>query len=143
MKKIFRTSQIKEVLGRRVYGLHMHKYGLPYNGASGTFFPKQEPDSIDLMLAAVDRYFPEIHVVSKITGGNALNRYVEGADFYDLYTGNTDPDIEFTPEILSSDYTEEEKESGRKMLEDFHNNPPDEMDVAAVNWLLQKMAKRI
>ncbi len=143
MKKIFRTSQIKDVLGRPVYGPHMHKYGLPYNGASGAFFPKQEPDSIDLMLAAVDRYFPEIHVVSILKGGNTLNRYVEDAEFYELYTGNTDPEIEFTPEILSSDYTEEEKESGRKMLEDFRNNPPDEMDVAAVNWLLQKVAKRI
>ena len=140
MKKIFRRSQIKDVLGRRVSGLQMHMYGLTYDGASGAFFPKQDPDRIDLMLAVAERYSPEIHIVSTLKDGRMLNRYVEGADLYRLYRGNTDPDIEFTTELLSSDYTEEEKESGRKMLEDFRNDPLDEM---AVNWLLQKIAKSI
>ncbi len=141
MKKIFRASQKKDVLGRQVSGRKMHIYGLPYNGASGTFFPKQDRDAIDLMLAAADHYFPEIHVTSTLQNGHMLNLYVENAELYHLYTGNTDPEIEFNTENLKSDYTEEEEEHGRRMKEQYLNEPLDAADIAAVNWLFRKFAK--
>jgi hypothetical protein len=139
MKKIFRLSQKKDVLGRRVMGPDMHKYGLPYNGATGVFFPDIEPESIDLMLAAAERYFPEIHVVSTLANGHSVNCYVEDAEKYHLYRGNTDPDIEFTTELLNSDYTEAEKEAGRKLLEHNPDEPLDPVLVAGMNWMIQKI----
>lgn len=139
MKKIFRCSQIKDVLGRQVHGLDMHKYGLTYDGALGTFFPEEDPDRIDLMLAAAERYFPEIHVTSILKDGRMLNRYVENADLYCLYRGNTDPEIEFTTEMRKSDSTEEENEQVRLFYEANKDIPPTPAEIAAVDWMLKKI----
>lgn len=84
MKKIYRASQRKHVIGPRIGGLQMHKYGLPYDGAAGHFFPNKT-DHIDLMLAAVARH-PEIHVVTFFKCGGAVNRYEpKNADVYYLF----------------------------------------------------------
>lgn len=117
----------------------MHKYGLTYDGASGTFFPNEDMDRIDLMLAAAERHFPEIHVASILENGHMINCYVENADRYRLYRGNTDPEIEFTDEFLSSDFSEEEERLAREEREKLRRVPPPPADVAAVNWMLQKL----
>lgn len=142
MKKIYRSSQERLVLGRPVYGPDRHKYGLPYDGASGHFFP-EDPDGMDLMFAAAEKYFPEIHIVSYMHNSHMYNRYVEGADFYWLYTGNTDPEIEVTPEWSDDDFTPEELAQQRKQwqddLEALRNPKPS--DIAAVKWMLENAIK--
>ncbi len=64
MKKVYRRSQIGKIVGKPVFGVHMHLYNLPYLDAGGIFCDVISPDSIDLMLAALDCHFPKIHAVS-------------------------------------------------------------------------------
>lgn len=87
MNKIYRSSQMFQFIGRPIFGLEMYKYGLPYDGAAGTFSAKNE-DHVDLMLAALERH-PEIHVVTYLKKGGCVNRYEpENAYFYCLHLGN-------------------------------------------------------
>lgn len=114
----------------------MYKYGLPYDGAAGTFFAEKH-DHVDLMLAAVERH-PEIHVVTSLKDGRILNRYEsENADYYYLHLGDADPDLEFTKEWREDDFTKEEWDRFDKMCEDFRSTPWSAQEIAAVNWAIK------
>lgn len=137
MRKRVRNSQMFRVTGRPIGGFEMYKYGLPYDGAAGTFFAKKT-EHVDLMLAAVERH-PEIHVVTYFKDGSAVNRYEpKNAYTHYLHLGNADPEIEFSKEWRADDYTDEEWERYNKRKEEFLNSPWTTEDIAAVNWMLKK-----
>ncbi len=142
MEKTYRKSQMRKVLGRSVSGLDMHLYGLPYQGAAGLFGEAFGPDSIDLMLAAVERYFPEIHVVSILKCGMVLNRFSEDASFYKLYSGDTDPDIIFTSEFSLDDFSPEEIELDNRMNKELFDSQPTNAELNAIRWGLEKARLR-
>lgn len=136
MKKIFRRSQKSKVTGRPIYGSQLHKYGLPYIGAAGTFLA-EKLDLVDLMLAAVERH-PELHIVTRLLDRRIVNRYEpENASSYHLHLGNADPEIEFTREWSADDFTEEELARHDQTREEFRNTPLSTKEIAAVNWILK------
>lgn len=55
------------------------------------------------MLAAAKAFSDIIHPTSHMKDGSILNRYTEGAWFYQLRYGNADPDIVITNEICNED----------------------------------------
>ncbi len=145
MKKIFRRSQKKDVLGRSVSGYHMHRYGLPYNGGTGGFLPKDE-DGIELMLAAAE-HFQDLHVVTIFADGSAVNRYQPEGDisaFY-LYTGNPDPEIEFSSEFSIDDWTPEQIEASQRRSRERAMTPLTfgPIETAAINWSFDRMKKKL
>lgn len=140
MKKIYRASQRHKIIGKRVSGPDRHLFGLPYDGASGVFLA-QDPDAMDLMFAAAEKYYPEIHIISMMLNGYVYNRYVEKADGYFLCRGNTDPDLEFTNEWSDDDFTPEELARNRRLWEENLKAAPTAADIAAVNWMIQKHSK--
>ena len=94
-------------------------------------------DNVDIMLAAVEKHFPTIHVATRMYDGRFINRYVEGAAlYYSLYSGNADPDIE----ILSP--TDEENQEAVTLLNECFATVFDETDRAAFEnssrWILAK-----
>lgn len=85
---------MRPVLGRKVYGLDMHKYGLPCVNMSGIIDETCNPGILDCVFAALERH-PEIHAVSYMNDRRILNRFDEKANFHLLYEGENDPEIEF------------------------------------------------
>lgn len=143
MKKVFRISQMHCVTGRPIFGDCMYKYGLPYQGAAGTFSPNDE-DSIELMLAAVDRH-PELHVVTYLKSGGVVNRMQRNnAFFYVLHLGNPDPEIEFSDEFSMNDYSPEQIKMGQEILREFNdpNRKASSQEVAAVRWMINEAVGR-
>ena len=136
MNKKVRNSQMFRVTGRPIGGFEMYKYGLPYDGAAGTFFAKKI-EHVDLMLAAVERH-PEIHVVTYFKDGSAVNRYEpKNAYTHYLHLGNADPEIEFSKDWCADDYTDEEWAEHYRLNEEFLNSPWTTEDIAAVQWILK------
>ncbi len=138
MKKVYRRSQITKIVGRPIFGMEMHKFGLPYLGAGGSFSNATGEGSIDLMLAAVDCYYPNIHTVSLMPNGTIFNRFIEGATLYRLFTGNCDPDLEFTNEFSYSDFTKEELSNLAVQRVDIASSEPTLEDQNAIPWQLKK-----
>lgn len=140
-KKIFRRSQKKDVLGRRVSGFHMYKYGLPYQNAAGHIFPR-DIDLVERMLDAVEIY-SDIHVVTSFRDGTLVNRYATGnVSSYHLYRGNADPTIEFTAEFSMDDWTAEEIAAGEKRNKEFRNRDFTPLEIAAINFGLHALLNR-
>ncbi len=141
MKKVYRRSQIEKVVGAPIMGLDMHKYGLPYDGAVGLFSNKSGPDSIDLMLAAVESYYPQIHPVSIMPNGIVHNCYKEDATCYMLFTGDCDPEIEFSNEFSLKDFPEDELIESRRINDDLWDTPPTIAELNAIQWRINKTYK--
>jgi hypothetical protein len=141
MKKTYRLSQKKDVLGYRIGGLQMHQYGMPYRNAAGHIFPN-DVDLLDLMFMAVETH-PELHVITVLKDGRTLNRYEsENANVHYLYTGNADPEIEFTTEYRLDDWTSEEREESRKYFENFRNREFSPIEAAAVNFAINAVLNK-
>lgn len=143
MKQIFRRSQMKDVIGRSIGGMKMHKYGLPYRNAAGHIFPMDQ-DAVDLMLIAIENH-PELHVVThlnKTRDYQILNRYEsEDARVHYLYTGNPDPEIVFTNEFRIDDWTEKELEAGQRWLNEVSKREYTPLEIAAVNFAVHVKIK--
>lgn len=121
----------------------MYQYGLPYDGAAGTFCPRCEED-VELMLDAVQRH-PELHVVTYFKSGHVANRFVqEDALFYLLHSGNSDPEIEFTDEWSLSDDSPEQIKMGQEILSEFRdpNGIPTASEIAAVQWIMSRTTQQ-
>ena len=139
MKKTFRSSQMKDVIGPRLHWRSMHLYGLPFRNAGGHIFPDDE-DLVDLMLIAVEKH-PELHIVTCLDengGYMTLNRYEpENAEAYYLHSGDSDPEIEFTDEVSLHDWTDEEIEEGQRRFERARNHKFTVVEMAALNFSIQ------
>lgn len=142
MKKIYRRSQKKNVIGRCICGLEMHLFGLPYRNASGMISAKDE-DLVDRMLSAADTHSSDIHVLTKLKSGWIANRYKpDGASCYYLATGNSDPEIEFSCEWLEEDWTQEELDTYAQEQENFQKNPMIKEQIAAVNFAMNAIGRK-
>ena len=144
MKKIFRSSQMKDIIGPSVHGLRMHRYGLPFRNGAGFIFPDDE-DLVDLMLIAVEKH-PELHVVTWLDETKEfkmLNRFeTENAHAYQLHTGNADPDIEFIDKVSIDDWTPEEIEGSQRRLERLLRREFTVVELAALNYSLHAKIKK-
>lgn len=143
MKKTYRRSQKKDILGHCIGGLKMYKYGLPYRNAWGHIFP-HDTDLMDLMFIAVEKH-PELHIVTRLNKAGefkTLNRYEPvNAKVHYLYTGNADPDIEFTDEFSIDDWTQEEIDAQERFLHEFRTKELSPIQVAAVNFAINAALK--
>lgn len=139
MKRKYRLSQLR-IVGKMVSGFHMHRYGLPYDGAIGAIYADKQ-DLVDLMHLALERH-PELHVVTHFNNGTAVNRYEEkNACAYFLHLGNADPEIEFSSHWSAADFTEEENLRHYEQNEEFLASERTPREIAAVNWALAKFSR--
>lgn len=97
-EKFYPYYKMSSVLGPQILGRELYKYGMPYTNAFGLLSEKLNQGILDFMFLAVDR-FPEIHSVSYMPDDRILNRFEDGAVYYTLCLGNSDPKIEFLPEL--------------------------------------------
>ena len=116
---------------------------MPYRNAGGHIFP-HDVDAMDLMFLAVEKY-PELHIVTCLnkTGKYmTLNRYEPtNACCYYLYTGNADPEIEFTDETSMEDWTDEEIAAREKAFKEFRESKYSPTQIAAVNFAIHAARK--
>ena len=95
MKRMYSTIKIDEILGPYVTGLEMPSYGLPSLTHRGVISEVFETGSVGKMLAQVQLH-PDIHVVTFLKNGDAVNKFqAHNAQYYKLYKGDADPEIEF------------------------------------------------
>lgn len=128
-------------MGRRVGGLFMHRYGMPYKNAGGHIFPR-DIDLVEQMLDVAERC-ADVHVVTYFKDGRVANRYeTENVSAYYLFTGNADPDIEFTTEFTMDDFTAEEIAASAKRDEEFRNRKFTPVEVAAINFAMNALLSR-
>jgi hypothetical protein len=140
MKKIFRLSQLRKTIGFPKLGCELHKFGIPYVGAAGTVNFKMNDALLDYLLAAEERFSPQIHIVSFMDDGRVLNRFDKDASYCMLYPGNNDPDIEFSTDFCWDDIPEPK-------LCEFPAADDDAPELTssqlhAINWSLKRFQGR-
>lgn len=106
MKKVFCSSQIPYILGPHTSGSKMHLYNLPYLNAAGLILPYSGNDVIELMIEAVAYFTPEIHIVTRLLDGRIVNKFENDGQYYMLFKGDDDPNIELSNQFLVSDLPE-------------------------------------
>ena len=140
MKKIYRRTQMKDVIGRTVHGTEMHIYNLPYRNAAGHIFP-EDLDLVDMMLAVVEKH-PELHIVTYLENGHVVNYYeTKDAWVYYLCAGNPDPEIEFNKEYRREDSTPGERAGWKKFIEAGRDKPYTPEQIMAINFAIQENSK--
>ena len=140
MKKIYRRSQMKDVLPPTVHGMQMHKYGLPYRNAAGHIFP-EDLDLVDMMQVVVEQH-PELHIVTYLENGHVVNYYeTKDAWVYYLCAGNADPGIEFTEEYRYEDSTPEERERWQDFIAEWRDKPYSSEEISAINFAIQENSR--
>ena len=136
---------MKDVIGHSNQGLEMHLYGLSYRNADGHFVPKDE-DAVELMNLATERH-PELHVLTyldKSEDYRIVNYYEpKKSEAFYLYTGNPDPDIEFTKEFRLDDWTPEQLEEEKNYLERARHRKFTIVEIAAMNFSLNRALIKI
>ena len=96
MKEIHSATKIFQVLGDPVTSDEMSYYGLPCVNSTGIIAEHYQKGLVNLMHKAVERFYPEIHVVTFLKCRNILNRFEEAdVRYYKLFRGNANPNIEF------------------------------------------------
>lgn len=141
MKKIYRSSQFKDIMGHRIGGLLMHKYGLPYRNGAGHIFPN-DPDLVEMMLDAAERH-SDVHVVTELKNGWCVNRYEpNNADAHYLFTGNADPEIEFSKEFSNDDFSDEEIAELERQNAEFRTREFTPVELAAISFAFDAVLNR-